>query len=47
MKVVNDFLDYEIIDPHSGDGELVYKIIWKERGMESYIEKEYPIRYFI
>lgn len=40
-------LDYEIIDPHSGDGELVYKIIWKERGMESYIEKEYPIHYFI
>lgn len=29
------------LDKH--DGELVYKIIWKERGTERYIEDEYEI----
>ena len=25
------------------DGEFIYKIIWKERGTEPYVENEYPI----
>lgn len=32
---------WEWYDKHNGD--FVYKIIWKERGTEQYVENEYPI----
>lgn len=34
---------WEWFDKH--DGEYVYKIVWKERGTEQYINNEYPIEY--